>query len=533
MEKFKQRKRTLKIRKISETMGYANKESEKKIDKLNKSKQICSCPICKKNSDVKLCGSNKGINKFRCNNLNHIKPIYFSTTTSYEAIEIYRDTMAKNLCLLAHTNSTINGTRLYNETSKYFVEYAHEALYEFIKNDINNSSLKLQNNIDLIMVCMDFSGSKLSKNKAIILAKANNNIFFEIVSVSNYLSSHQMISSIKEKLNISEKTQIVFLTDGEVCFVDSIKHFFPNAIHIRQFHSASCKGIIYIHFTQNKQEYTIRCLWDVVLNEGIPSKEVIKQRKQKAKKKIEEKKRKKQVKYSKLCEDVMIWKGTVYAPRGARRLLNKTKNKTTSKKIIKNTSTPDTVKLLFKGNLKEAKKLNVMNHCLSILKKLFGGLYITSNIVETLFNVKAKLSPHRTMKSGQRIMVCVLYCHLNLKNKLKEELLTFFKEKVITYDFLMKKVLYGSGLQKNKQIFPSYLEIIKSAYISGEKIIVHYCDAYKKHTVRMITPLKINTNEYNKKITIEAMCHLRNEKRTFCLDRIRDVSIEDPKPILI
>lgn len=59
---------------------------------------------------------------------------------------------------------------------------------------------------------------------------------------------------------ISDKTQIVFLTDGEVCFVDSIKHFFPNAIHIRQFHSASCKGIIYIHFTQNQKEFTIRCL---------------------------------------------------------------------------------------------------------------------------------------------------------------------------------------------------------------------------------------------------------------------------------
>lgn len=180
MEKFKQRKRTLKIRKISETMGYANKESEKKINKLNKLKQLCSCPICKTNKDVKSCGSNKGMNKFCCDNSNHKKPFYFSTSTSYEAIEIYRDTMAKNLCLLAHTNSTINGTRLYNETSKYFVEYAHEALYEFIKNDINNSSLNLQDNADLIMVCMDFSGSKLSKNKAIILAKANNIFFLKL-----------------------------------------------------------------------------------------------------------------------------------------------------------------------------------------------------------------------------------------------------------------------------------------------------------------------------------------------------------------
>lgn len=49
----------------------------------------------------------------------------------------------------------------------------------------------------------------------------------------------------------------------------------------------------------------------------------------------------------------------------------------------------------------------------------------------------------------------------------------------------------------------------------------------------MITPLNINFNEYNQLITINALCHLRNEKRTFCLERIRDISIEDSRPILI
>lgn len=44
----------------------------------------------------------------------------------------------------------------------------------------------------------------------------------------------------------------------------------------------------------------------------------------------------KEIKYSKLCEDVMIWEGTIYAPRGARRILNKTKTKIkTNNKIIK------------------------------------------------------------------------------------------------------------------------------------------------------------------------------------------------------
>jgi len=531
------RKRVLKIRQISKTMEYANKECKRHIDTLNCSGQLCCCPICKSNKNVTYVGTNKGTRKFVCDNPHHERRVYFSTSTSYEAIEIYRETMAKNLCLLAHTNSNVRGITKYNETSKYFVEFALEALYEYITQEVNQPLIKIDKNSELITIFFDLSGSKLAKNKAIILAKIGEKVIFEIVSHSNYVSTHQLISSIKNKLDLSGDTQIVFVTDGERCFVDSIKHFFPNALHIRQFHSQSCKGIIYIHFKYTQKDYTLRCLWDAVLKEGKASREVIKHREFKAKKRLSDKEIKKNVRYSELSTDVILWEGTVYLPRGVRRrITNKCKSSNNMKnkqKKTKNTSTNDTTELLFKGKFEDAKRLKIVQACFKILKKIFGGLYITSNIVETIFNVKTKLSPHRTMKLGERILVCILYCHLNLKDKNKWELIKFIKERVITYELVMGNVLYGSGLQKNKKDELSFLEIIKEAVSKGKELIIHYCDRYHNHTSRIIKPLKIMMNDYNNTTMIEAFCDLRNEKRTFYLERIRDAAIFDPKPICI
>lgn len=512
-------------------MEYANKECKREIDKINESKIICSCPECKKNKYVKCVGTNQGMRKFSCNASSH-KKRGFSTSTSYESIEIYRTSMIRSLCLLTHTNSNVKGIQLNNETSKYFVEYAFEALYEFIVKDINQPKIKIDKDLDFVTIFFDLSGSLLSKNKAIILAKINDQVIFEIVSSSNYLSTNNIISAIKNKMVLSESTQIVFVSDGERCFVDSIRHYFPNAIHIRQFHKQSCRGIIYVHFRYNKQEYTIRCLWDCVLEDGVPSNAVIKQRKLKAKKRISDKERKK-LAYSELSKDIIVWEGVVYLPRGTRRLLNgkKKQKNTMSRPEKKNTSYPDTPKQIFKGTLQEAKELKVVEVCFNVLKNIFGGLYITSNIVETIFNVKNKFAFHKTMKFGERILVCILFCHLNLKNKKKEELMKYFRNNVITYDLLMQKVLYGSGLQKNKKEEPTFLEIIKKSLSKKVELVIHYCDRFHKHTSRVIKPLKLNHNDYDNTTTIEAFCKLRNKKRTFYLERMRDVAIYDPKPI--
>ena len=541
MGMLRDRKKPLTVKKIQKGMKYANRTCHEKILKLNSSKKNCFCPRCKSKEYVKNTGSNRGMKKFVCMNHCHGKKVYFSTSTSYDAVEIYRGCLIETLCLLVQTNSVIRGITNYNETSKYFVELALEAMCKFVNKEAKSLNVKIDKNADLVTIFLDISGSGLARNKAIILARVEGKIIFDIITVSNYLSSYKILAAIKKKLQISDKTKLVFVTDGENCFVDAIKHLFPDAIHIRQFHSKSCRGIIYIHLRYDDgKDYTIRCLWDSVLNEGIPSEQVIEKRKMKAKKKLSEKERKTNVRYSELSKDAMIWEGTVYAPRGVRRKLpengknrkakqinpsNNTSTLDTPNSSVKkiNTSTSDTPILLFQGNLEEAKKAPVAAYCFRILNKIFGGLYITSNTVETVFNVKSKLYPHRAMKTGERMMICVLYSQFVLKGKSNEELRTFFKENIITYEFIMQKVLYGSGQQKNKQEPPSFLTVIQETMKKGRKLVIHYCDRNHKHTSRVITPLEIKINPYNNTTLIESFCSLRKEKRTFYLERIRDV----------
>jgi len=526
------RKRHLFIQQTQEIFKQANIASGKKIRDLNESTQICSCPTCKSSEHVKYTGTNKGIRKFVCRSDSHAKSVWFSASTSYEAMEIYRDALAKNLCLLVQTNATVNGITDYNECSKHFVEYALQGLCDFI-NKTNQLTINISQETELISIFLDISGSGLAKNKAIILAKIQDKIFFDIITTSNYLSSHTILSQIKDRLTITNKTQIVFVTDGEKCFVDSIKHFFPNAIHIRQFHSKSCKGIVYIHLNYSGKDYTIRCAWDAVLEEGKASEKTRKMRELKAKRKLENKERAGKIEYTELSKEVIIWEGIVYLPRGLRRVkITKTKKRNSSlhNNFQRNTS-PSDIPILFKGELKEAQKIEVFSFCFGILKKIFGGLYITSNVVETIFNFKSKFYHHRTIKSGDRLMLCILYGRFVLKNKTKQELMNFFKEKVITYDFVMKKVLYGSGIQKNKPEPPQFLKIIQTAIQQNKDLVMHYCDANLKHTSRIITPLKITLNEYDNTTTIESFCHLRKDKRTFYLERIRDITIHDLTPI--
>ncbi|KXA98212.1 hypothetical protein AKJ40_04885 [candidate division MSBL1 archaeon SCGC-AAA259M10] len=44
--------------------------------------------------------------------------------------------------------------------------------------------------------------------------------------------------------------KVVFVTEGEVSWVDPIESFLPEAVHVRQFHSENCRGLIYVHLLQ-------------------------------------------------------------------------------------------------------------------------------------------------------------------------------------------------------------------------------------------------------------------------------------------
>ena len=94
------------------------------------------------------------------------------------------------------------------------------------------------------------------------------------------------------------------ITDGEFEWVDPIRNTFKDAIHIRQFHNKSCKGIIYLHLRYNRKEYTIRCIWDLVLMEGKSTEKVLQKRIQRARNKTIKKEDENIRKYSELNKDM-------------------------------------------------------------------------------------------------------------------------------------------------------------------------------------------------------------------------------------
>jgi hypothetical protein len=528
---LKARQKPLSVRKIRETGCYANKECAERIAELDRSQELCSCPTCKIKAYVVCTGTHRGRRKFACHNPAH-GPVHFSTSTSFETMGFYRDTLAKNLALLMQANTVVDGIRKLNQTSKYFVELPLEQLYRYIAEEANHPLIDIPDDADIVTIFCDLSGSGLARNKAIILAVINGTPIFEIVTTSNYLSAHQLLAAVKERLQVSKETLVVFVTDGERCFIGPIKHYFPNAIHIRQFHKKSCRGMIYAHLTYRGKVYTIRCLWDSVLDEGTPSQDVLRKREQRAKKRLDSKEIVNEARYTELSKDAMVWEGTVHAPRGVRRKLPERRcgKRTNTGSEKRNTPPPDTTLLIFKGSLEEAKELPVFSYCFSVLKQVFGGLHITSNIVENVFNVKSKLKVHRTMKFGERMLVSILYANLVLKDMDKEELIEFLKDKVVTYNFIQNKVLYGSGLQKNRPIQPSFIDIIMGAMAACKRLVIDYCDRFKRHTSRIITPKSILVCPYSKMTKIVAYCHLRKAERTFYLERMRDVAIYDPKP---
>ncbi|KXA89106.1 hypothetical protein AKJ62_03750 [candidate division MSBL1 archaeon SCGC-AAA259D14] len=483
--------------------------------------------------EVTYTGTNRGRRKFKCSNPSNEDCGYFTTSTSLEAIETYRKVMVENLTTLLQANSVVDGIRELNETSKHFIELPLERFYEYISEEASKSEITVEEGTDIVTVFCDLAGSGLAKNKAIILAMVDDAPVFDIVTTSNYLSTKQLIAAIDQRLEVPEGTQVVFVTDGEHSFVDPINEHFPEAIHIRQFHKKSSRGIIYAHLIYKGEEYTIRCLWDVVLGEGTASGAVRRQRERRAKERTSGKQKANKTEYTDLSKDIMVWKGRVYNPRGIRRKLPTEKSdakRSKTKNDRRNTSPPDTEELVFKGELEDAKKLPVFRRCFEVLKEVFGGLHITTNVVENVFNVKSKLEEHRTMKFGERILVCLLYGHLELNDMSKEELSEFLREEVITRDFIRNKTLHGSGLQKDKPEKPSSIDTIKEAVKTGQQLAIHYCDRNRNHTSRVITPEKIEKSSYDGTTRVKAYCHLRDDERTFRLDRIRDLSIFDPDP---
>jgi Predicted transcriptional regulator len=178
----------------------------------------------------------------------------------------------------------------------------------------------------------------------------------------------------------------------------------------------------------------------------------------------------------------------------------------------------DGVKRIFKGSVEEGLQIPSVRYAHSILVRIFGGMYITSNVAESLFTVKPALRYHRTVKNGDALIHVLLYLRTELQSKSREELRTLFIEEVITSERMMRVAVTGSLHKKNKPIE----QTIINACQNHQPVVIYYRDSRGKRTTRMIEPLEVEKDSYTGGSRIRAHCYLRDADRTFLLDRIVD-----------
>jgi len=507
-----------------------------------------SCPICM-NADHVICtGNGRGnTKKFLCRAYHDPDlteradaNFRFSTYTSWEALEVYKDFLVDALSLLTCCGGTYEGIARYLNISKHAVEFSLAVLTDYLKD---KTPKEIEIDEDIVVVYADFSGTRVSRASSIIMSRIGEKVAYQVCCAMNYLTAWNFIRMVKTRLKVKPGTTVVFVTDGEYAWVDPIRAFFPDAVHIRQFHSETSRGVVYTHFRYEDKLYTLRTLWDVVLSEGDAGKEALRMRRRR--KELEKAKEKKAKERTELLPGIVLWEGTVYMPRGTRRKLNRAgatvsgvmrgDNVNATGEVgrspdldsLKDQETftnrwvapaTDGVKRIFKGSVEEGLQIPSVRYAHSIFVRIFGGMYITSNVAESLFTVKPALRYHRTVKNGDALIHVLLYLRTELQSKSREELRTLFIEEVITSERMMRVAVTGSLHKKNKPIE----QTIINACQNHQPVVIYYRDSRGKRTTRMIEPLEVEKDSYTGGSRIRAHCYLRDADRTFLLDRIVD-----------
>jgi hypothetical protein len=400
----------------------------------------------------------------------------FSIYTSWDALKVYRDFLVDVLSLLTCCGGTYKGIARYLDISKHAVEFSLAMLSDYLKD---RKSEELVINEDLAVIYADFSGTRVSRAASVIMSRIGGKVAYQVCCEMNYLTAWNFVRMMKARLKVKPSTTVVFVTDGESAWVDPIRTFFPDAVHIRQFHSDASLGIVYVHFRYENKLYTLRTTWDVALSEGDADKEALRMRRRR--KELKKDKKKDKEKRTELFRGLILWEGSVYTPRGTRRRIKWTRGATVSgvmggdetsgtKGKIESLSKPedseeqnhyakrwitpasDGVKEIFKGTVEEGLQIPSVKYAHSILVRVFGGLYITSNVAECLFTVKPALRYHRTVKQGDALIHAILYLRTELKSKSKTELRTFLMGEVVTPERMRRIAVRSSSPYKKDKL---------------------------------------------------------------------------------
>lgn len=287
-----------------------------------------SCPIHEDTEDVIITGNGRnGTKKFKCRQYHDPEQtgrdtteFRFSTFTSYEALSVYQDFLLEALSLLATCEGTYAGIAEYLHLSKHLVEFGVATLLDYLDDlPTQTNSFDIADDEDLIVVYADFSSTRVSRTLSLIMGRIEGDICYFTCPSMNWLTAWNFVRGIDERLGKTDAT-VVFVTDGEVAWLDPIRSFFPEAIHVRQFHSSNSRGIVYVHLPVEDQLYTVRVRWDAVLEAGTPSENAQRMRRRRQLAADDRRTEDGEVdSWTDVSDDVFVWEGVVTYPRGARR----------------------------------------------------------------------------------------------------------------------------------------------------------------------------------------------------------------------
>lgn len=513
------------------------------------------CPLCRSSERVRIVGNGRnGTKKFECKAQHDPdstgrkdRRFRFSTYTSYEALKVYRDFLEEVLTLLTYCEGTREGVAEYLSVSKHVVEFGVHVLLDYLGKEGARESVKVGD--DLVVVYADFSTTRVSRSASVIMSRVGESIAYQVCCSMNYLTAWNFVRALKERLALKPGATLVFVTDGEKAWIDPIRTFFPNTIHIRQFHSEASLGLVYVHLPFRRKVYTLRCRWDAVLGEGKAGERVLEMR---GRRKLNSSE--KPGNRTGLFDGVILWEGMVREPRGVRRkrgasvsgAMGGDGNQTLethlekcpqrapgtgiggigeSKRIWQRDDgwiapRTDSAKELFKGSWDEALRFPIVRRARSILVRVFGGLHITSNAAECLFDVKPALRYHRTVKSGTALVHVLLYLKTRLRRLGRAEVKAFLRNEVVTFERIRRVAVRAKMGQGNRKRKEEIEQIVLEACRETKPLVIHYRDFRGRRTSRMIEPLKIQTDPYTGILRLRAYCYLRDAERTFLLDRI-------------
>ena len=294
--------------------------------------------------------------------------VYFRTTTSMEAIVLQTLQAIWTLGAIVK-GATIEFAEQYLGLPRSYAKRVMEAY-----TNANTVEFSISRDIlerEMILVGIDFLSSDVSKDVSLTVLLVGNEARllhgYREASTSIRGLLQDLKQFLEQHVDLSSKT-LVFLSDASAPIASAISETFDQYIHIRQVHRDDGLGIVLITYKDGDIKFTVRLRWDILIDDPASTDKPL---------------------YDLERKDIVeIYEGSI----------NRAFPSETERK-----------RLIVRGQARKvAENFKWFKTILNVLLLLFAGRYITSNVLEGKASAKSRLKSHRTVRSGDRLIVVVV-----------------------------------------------------------------------------------------------------------------------------